>query len=341
MRVLVTGATGFVGWHAAARLIASGHEVRALVRNPEKAARHLGPLGLSKEQLVVGDMTDESAVNRALESCTAVIHAAASVSVTNTTGRDTFDGNVTGTRLVMGGAVERGIHAALFVSSLTAILDPSGPPATAASPLVESATRYGRSKADSDSFVRELEKEGAPVAIVYPSAVIGPDDPGLSESMRAFRNFLRSTLRSSGGAQFVDVRDLAELCVKMLEQQVRGRALAAGHFYDWDGLTNLLEEISGAKIQRIRAPGWLLRSAGSAADAVSRATGKSLMLTREALEIATRWKPVEDSPEVARLGTVWRDPRETIHDMLCWLLEAGRLPPRAAPRLAPQLEPET
>jgi uncharacterized protein YbjT (DUF2867 family) len=159
--------------------------------------------------------------------------------------------------------------------------------------------------------------------------------------MRAFRSFLRSTLRSSGGTQFVDVRDLAELNVRILEQKRHGRYVAAGHFFDWDGLTALLEEVSGASIGRIPAPGWLLRSAGRLADAIGRVTGRSPMLSHEALEIATRWTPVEDSPQLAGLGTVWRDPRETIHDMLCWLLESGRLPPRAVPRLAPQREPET
>ena len=64
MKVLVTGATGFIGWHAAARLREAGHSVRVLARDPEKAKRLLAPLGIGEEDVVVGDMTDASAVAR-------------------------------------------------------------------------------------------------------------------------------------------------------------------------------------------------------------------------------------------------------------------------------------
>ena len=335
MRVLVTGASGFVGWHTAARLAAGGHRVRALVRDAEKARRRLGPLGIAGDDLVVGDMTDEAAVARALAGCDAVVHAAAAVSVTRPGARDAFDQNVTGTRLVLGGACERGLAAVLFVSSLTAIFDPRAPATTGDSPLVRSATRYGRSKAASDRLARDLQAAGAPVCIVYPSGVLGPDDnPGLSESVRAWRGFLRATLRSSGGTWFVDVRDLAELHVRLLERRAPGRCVAAGHSFTWDALTALLEEVSGASIRRISAPGWLLRAAGRLADGAGRLRAARFPISGEGMAIATRWRPVADSPELAALGVSWRAPRETLEDMLRWLVEAGRLPAHAAPRIA-------
>ncbi len=64
LSVLVTGATGFAGWHAAARLRSSGHRVRALVRDLDKGRRLLSPLGIEDVDLVVGDMTDPDAVAR-------------------------------------------------------------------------------------------------------------------------------------------------------------------------------------------------------------------------------------------------------------------------------------
>jgi len=245
---------------------------------------------------------------------------------------DAFDDNVEGTRLVVGGACERGVRSAVFVSSLTAIFDPRRE-VTADSPLVESATRYGRSKAASDAFVRDLEAQGAPVAILYPSGVIGPDDPGLSESVRAYRGFLRATIRA-GGTSFVDARDLAHLIARVVAEGHRGRLVAAGHFFTWDGLTALVAAVSGAQPRRLGAPGWVLRAMGRAADVVARVTGRSFLLSGEAMEVATRWKPMADSPEIARLGVGWRPASETLEDMYRWMLAAGRLPAKAVPRLA-------
>jgi dihydroflavonol-4-reductase len=330
MQVLVTGATGFIGYHTAARLRAEGHRVRALVRSAEKAERVLAPLGIERDALVVGDMVERDAVSQALAGCDAVVHAAAGVSVTS--GRTDFDSNIRGTEMVVGGACDRGL-ASVYVSSLLAIFDPKRP-VTEDSPLVASRTHYGRSKTKADAWVRGRQAEGAPVAILYPPGVVGPDDPGFSESVKAYRSFLRGTLKSEGGNQLVDVRDLATLTTRMLEQEVRGRVVAAGYFFDWDAFTVLLEEVTGAHIPRIAAPGWLLRGAARTLDVVSKVTGKKMPITGEGIEIATRFRPMQDSPQVAQLGVSWRPPKETIEDLFRWYVAAGRLPAKAVPALS-------
>lgn len=332
MNVLVTGATGFIGWHAAARLKQAGHRVRVLVRDAEKAARVLGPIGIGAGDMFVGDMTEASHVTAALAGCEAAVHAAASVSVTLPGAGDAFEANVVGTRNVIGGACERGLHTVVFVSSLTAIFDHRRE-TTADSPLVESATRYGRSKARSDAFVRELQERGEPVAIVYPSGVIGPDDPGLSESVRAYRGFLKGTLRS-GGTSFVDARDLAALLERIVAAKHHGRLVANGQYFDWDALTEKIEAVTGAVVPRLGLPAPLMRGLGRALDVVSRVSGKTFPFSGEGIEIATRWRPIADSPEIARLGVRWRPAEQTLEDLFRWFVAAGRLPAKAVPRLA-------
>jgi nucleoside-diphosphate-sugar epimerase len=76
VRVLVTGGTGFVGSHSVKALVDAGHEVRLLVRAPERIAPALAPLGLDGADHVVGDVIDAAAVERALDGCDAVLHAA-------------------------------------------------------------------------------------------------------------------------------------------------------------------------------------------------------------------------------------------------------------------------
>src|SRR5438093_1733643 len=76
MRVLVTGGTGYVGSHAVAALVRSGHEVRLLVRSPERVATSLDPLGVSAPDVAVGDVTDAGSIDAALTGCDAAVHAA-------------------------------------------------------------------------------------------------------------------------------------------------------------------------------------------------------------------------------------------------------------------------
>lgn len=333
--VLVTGATGFTGWHATKRLLEDGHRVRALVRSLEKARTHLGPLGLGDDDFVVGDMTDRDAVARAVAGCDAVIHAAAAVSVTKVGGEAAFDGNVEGARCVLESARDAGLDPIVFISSLTAILDPRCPEATTCdSPLVESASRYGRSKAASDQLARDLAAAGAPITIVYPSAIIGPGDPGRSESMSAFRGFLQFMIDSEGGTQFVDGRDLAELFVRIVEAKRHGRIVAAGSYFTWRGLRTAISEATGSEIGAIRAPGVVLRAAGRIADLAGRLTGRSLLITHEAMEVATRWRAIADSPAVSELGVEWRPPARTLEDVYGWFLERGAIPAKRAPKLA-------
>jgi nucleoside-diphosphate-sugar epimerase len=334
--ILITGATGFVGFHTARTLCARGRPVRALVRDRERGERLLGPIGVATDALIEGDMTDIESVRRAMEGCAGVVHAAASVSVTE--GDADFSENIRGTETVIGTACERGLYG-IFVSSLTAIFDPTRE-ITDDAPLVVSRTRYGLSKAECDGWVRERQGEGARVAIVYPPGVVGPDDPGFSESLKAYRSFLRGTLQSSGGNQMLDVRDLADLFARMIEDETTERIVAAGHYFDWDGFTALLEGVTGTKIARIRAPGWVLRGVARVMDVAGSVLKRPMPLTFEGVEIATRFPRMIDSAAIERLGLSWRPPEETIEDLFRWYLESGKLPAKAVPRLAAASESE-
>src|SRR5437868_7603097 len=84
VRVLLTGASGFVGSYTVPALLERGHEVRVLVRNVDKARDVLGRRGveLVSLDLVVGDMLDADTVKRAAAGYDATIHAAATIGIT-------------------------------------------------------------------------------------------------------------------------------------------------------------------------------------------------------------------------------------------------------------------
>jgi nucleoside-diphosphate-sugar epimerase len=330
MRVLVTGATGFIGSHTARALLAEGHRVRLLVRSEAKARAICGDD--PRVELAPGDMSDAEAVARAFRGCDAALHAAASVSLDPRENERLLRENVAGTRNVVGGAAERDVPV-LYVSSLSVVFDPRGPDPGGDLPLTLSRSGYARSKQLAERTVRSLQEQGARIAIVYPNGVIGPDDPGWSEANRALKGFLRTTLRTSGGVGILDVRDLATFQARVLGERLRGRYPVGGRFFSWDELVSAVEPLLGRPIARMRAPGFALRAAGSAIDLVRRVRPVASIISREAMEYATRMRPLPNAPELGKLGVALRAPQQTFEDTLRWMLAAGRLRPEHAPGL--------
>ena len=331
MRVLVTGATGLVGYHTTRALLARGHDVRVLARSLAKAE----PLFRSARDLeiAVGDMTDAAAVQVALAGMDAVLHAAATVSFSHDSADAQRDANLAGVRNVLGGAAGRGLRVSVYVSSLTTLFDPRAPNPTEDSPVIAAQSPYARAKVAAETEVRRLVAAGASIATIYPNAVIGPDDPGWSESVGALRGFMSRCLASSGGVGFVDVRDLAGLLVGLIEAEADGRFLLGGQFRSWGELAGDLEAVLGRAPRRLRLPGAALRSLGSLVDAVRRVRPVASPISREGMEHATRMRPLPNTPALARIGIELRPVRESFADTALWMLAAGRLRPHHAPAL--------
>jgi dihydroflavonol-4-reductase len=331
MKVLVTGATGFIGSHAARALHAAGFAVRVLVRSAEKAERVLGAHAIPVE-IAVGDMTDPQAVDRALDGCDAVLHAAA----TMYGGEDVLAANVAGVRNALGLAHARKIDPILYVSTVAAMYPPPGALITVDDPITGLRTTYGRSKAEGERFARALQAQGAPVVTLYPAGVYGPDDPGPGEPMKGLRDGLRIGWPiTSGGVSIVDVRDVAQIAVAALESG-RGprRFMAAGRFLSWPEKVDLCDAITGVRARRIPAPAPLLRAVGRALDIAKRVVAFDYPLTYEAARMMTKMVPCDSRATRDELGVDFRPTRETLADAIRWLFRVGELEARHAGKLA-------
>jgi len=336
VKVLVTGGTGFAGSHTARALLSAGHEVRLLVRDPEKVRRVFEPHGLEVRDFVVGDMTDEGAVGAALAGCDGVVHAAALVDLRASAARQVEETNARGVRLVVGGAARRGIPGIVYVSSLSIFFVPGGPPVTPELAVAPGTTAYARSKVAAEVYVRSLQDEGAPIRVSYPAGIIGPDDPELSDANHAVYTFFRDLgVVTSNGFQVVDVRDVAALHAKLLELPPGPhRYPAAGPMLPWAEVYQLLDALTGTRVRRIRVPGAVMRAAGTLGDLVKRIYDFNFPLTRDSMEFATRWPGADASRTTRELGLVFRPPEESYRDTLRWMFRAGHLSARQVGGLA-------
>ena len=108
---LVTGATGFVGWHVARRLIERGHRVRALVR-PASKLRELDA------ETVAGDLRDPASLERAAAGCGLVFHVAADYRLWARDPRELYRSNVDGTRNLLEAARKAGVERVVYTSTV-------------------------------------------------------------------------------------------------------------------------------------------------------------------------------------------------------------------------------
>jgi dihydroflavonol-4-reductase len=338
MQVLVTGGTGYVGSHSIAALSAAGQRVRVLARSPERIAATLGSLNVDGIEAAIGDVTDPASVERALDGCDAVLHAASVFSMDPRKAEEMNRVNVRGTETVLGTAHRLGLDPIVHVSSEVALLPAAdGEILTADSRVQRPAGTYSQTKADSELVARRFQKLGAPVVSIMPAAIWGPHDPNLGEGVTLAANILRNRfpIIMSGGMHIADVRDVAAANAAVMVPGRGPRAyLVAGHYISMPDIVNTLADLSGRRLPFVVGPSWFLAGFGHAADFVQRRLNARLPWSSEAIWIMNCHARCDDSTTRNELGLEPRPLRDTFADTVQWLVEVGELSPRQAGRLA-------
>jgi nucleoside-diphosphate-sugar epimerase len=335
MKVLITGANGFLGASLARELADKGHEVKAMVRRLGENAELQHPQILE----VKGDVRDLASLKAAMSGIEQVYHLAALSTDWAADLRDFYTINVLGTVNVLQAAKEAGVAKVLNTSSA----GPIGPPdPDDIHPVNEDHIRtvdyfiaYESSKAMADERALRFVLEGMHIVTVNPTRVYGP---GPLERKNGYLMLIHQYLTKKVAvypgfktqlANFVHLEDVVKGMVLAMEKGRSGQSyLLGGSNVSFLDLFQTLQKVSGKRTKTIAIPHWFLGFLAGIAAFVSRITGKAPILTRTWLRKASYSWPVSSDKAIRELGYAPMDYETGIRKTVDWLTaerEAGRI----------------
>lgn len=301
MRVLVTGATGMVGNGIARRLVADGHEVRALVR--PSSDRSALPDGVVA---VFGDVTDPTSLPSAVDRCEVVFHAAGLPEQWRRDESDFDRVNRQGTANVLAAARDAGVRRVVYTSTMDVFRKgPDGALREDQPDPEPKPSAYERSKVAAEREVDRFLEDGLDVVLLNPAAVYGPS-PTDTGTTQLFTRIAQGKvpMLPPGGMSLAFVDAVAAAHVAAVERGATGeRHLLADTYVTIRDLARRVSDALGLerKLPPV-APVWLLRAVARGSAPVARALGIPPLLAPGELEFLLWEAQVDNTKACEQLG---------------------------------------
>jgi len=280
---LVTGASGFIGWHIARLLGERGHKVRALVR-PASKLRELDA------ETVTGDLREAVSLDRAVVGCGLVFHVAADYRLWARDQRELYESNVEGTRNLLEAARRAGVERVVYTSTVGCIGVPKDGLGDETQPvrLEEMAGAYKRSKFLAERVALDFAASGFPVVVVNPTAPVGDHDVKPTPTGKIVLDFLKGALPAfiDTGLNLVDVRDTAEAHLLAAERGRPGeRYIVGSENLTLAEILQKLARLTGREAPRVKLPYAVAYAAGVITTGWARLTGRPPLAPLDAVRM--------------------------------------------------------
>lgn len=284
MKVLLTGATGFIGSHTAELLLQQGHDVRCLARSTANMdfLKKLGP-GI---ELCLGSLDNSDILRQAVTDREAIIHCAGTIKVRHAD--DYFVTNLNGTQALLAATKKYApdLQRFVFVSSMAACgaaLNNTHSPTNDFLP--KPISQYGQSKLAAEILTKEYSAK-IPITIIRPTVVYGPRDLSTLTFFKAIqRGFIPLSKKGVGIASTIYVTDVAHA---LLHAMVRDVPSGSAYFLeDGDPMTwreryyQLATHIGKNNPIEIPIPELLINCIATCSEMYARISHKPVLLTRD------------------------------------------------------------
>ena len=324
---LVTGATGFLGYHVVKRFNTAGVRPRVL----ERRDAAMGALDSLDVERAGGHLEDAGSLRAACDGVDAVLHLAYKVSVGG--GAALLDEmrrvNVAGTAELLRAAAAAGVPRAVVVGSALAVGVNREPVS-----LDERANwsqhaldlPYATIRREAESSALAEARQGFDVVSVCPAFTFGPDDPVGAPANKLLERLVTGRLPFSLPIAFscTDVRDFADGMVRAADRGRSGeRYLLTGENVTADQLLQRSAAIAGVRAPRWKPPMFLARGAIGALELVSRLRGRPAPVTGDLLQVFNRYAWYDATKAQTELGWTHRPLDQTLRDTIEWLRKRG------------------
>jgi dihydroflavonol-4-reductase len=302
VRALITGATGFTGGHLARALARRGTVVRALVRDPTRAA----DLAAAGVEVVAGDLQDRGSIAAAVRNVDVVYHIAAIYRQAGLSGEAYRAVNALAVGELIEAAAAAGVRRVVHCSTVGVHGDIAHPPANEDAPL-RPGDVYQRTKLEGEQRGRDAAaRTGVELTIARPSGIYGPGDRRL---LKLFRGVARRRFPILGSGEIyyhlTYIDDLVEgfrLCGETAGAANRTYILAGGEVTTLNELVAIVADVARVKPPRIHLPVWPFWIAGAACEAVCAPFGIEPPLYRRRVDFYTKSRAFDISRARQELG---------------------------------------
>lgn len=312
MKAFVTGGSGFIGRRVVEKLVQRGYQVTALVRSQRNAAL----MTSLRARPVWGDINASEALREAIRGHDVVFHLAGWYKFGHKNLRKAEIINVEGTRNVLEQAFDLGIPRILYTSTLAVYGDTHGrmPDETYSPPPGTLLTEYDRTKHLAHYHIAlPLIERGAPIIILMPGIVYGPDDPSMiGQLMRLYYQGLLPIFPAPDmKLTFAYVDDVAEGHISAAEKGVPGQSYhLAGPAMSLREATMIWAKVSGRRPPFFYVPAAMLKPLAPVVYALERVAPLPELISGEAVSMLDASYLGSAEKAQRELGWTTRPPEE-------------------------------